>query len=122
MVARFTCPCCGSPLKALTVLCSGPLGPKRCRACNGQYFGGGGARSLSWFFGGWVLTFALGPLMPYPRVMAPLFVVVGFALFVWQALRSKAEPIEHRSTDLWQSALVTLVAGALIYASVSVHT
>jgi hypothetical protein len=69
-----------------------------------------------------VLTFALGPLMPFSRELAPLFVVVGFALFVWQALRSKAEPINRRGADLWQSAVVILIAGVLIYASVIVHS
>lgn len=105
----------------MTVLSSGPLGTKRCPACNRQYFGGGGAKSLSWFFGGWVLAFAFGPLLPYPRESASVFVLAGFALYLWQALRSKAESITQRGNDLWQSALITVVSGVLIYLSVAIH-
>ncbi len=77
---------------------------------------------MSWFFGGWVLAFAFGPLLPHPRGSASVFVLAGLALFVWQALRSRAEPISQRGTDLWQSALVALIAGVLIYLSVVAHS
>jgi hypothetical protein len=59
--------------------------------------------------------------MPYPRESASAFVVLGFLLYVWQSLRSKAEPMHRRNSDLWKSTLVTAVTAVLVFSAIAFH-
>ena len=110
----FACPSCGGPLKLFPVICSGPLTPSTCPTCRKRYFGGGGPWSGAWFFAGFLLAFAVGPLTPYPREVAVLCVLAGFLLSVVHALRRPLVTIERRRRELVASALLTVGAAALL--------